>query len=250
MKFKISFALISLYILSLVFTVPATLLTYFIPDNSGIKIGHVSGTLWNGQFTQVNYRHHPQLQQLNWQFDWLALLSLQLKADVTFSNGRQALQGNGAIAYGVSGLVLSNINVDMKAIELVPYLQLPVPVTPAGRMTLVIENGTQGTPYCSELDGYLVWHNALVETPLANIDLGSPSIDLSCADGNLVASLTQDSDQLTTHAKVVLSEALHYELKGDIIGREQLDPTIQQGLSWMGPKNAAGETQFTFKGRL
>jgi len=250
MKLKIILVLIALYLFSLVLTAPATLLTRFIPTNAGINIGHTSGTVWNGELSQLDYRKQPTLQKLTWQFDWLALLKLQLKADLKFNNGHRVLNGVASVSYDFSGLAVSDVKVNMQATELLPYLQLPVPVTPSGKLTLVIENGTQGVPYCEDLDGYLVWHDAVLETPMANIDLASPSVDLSCADGDLIATLTQDSEQLTTNADIVLSTGGNYELKGDIIGRETLDPNILQALSWIGPKKESGETLLNFKGRL
>jgi len=250
MKLKISLVLVVLYLFSLVLTMPASLLVQSIPNNTGIEIGRAAGTVWDGEFSQVNYRKQPVLQKLTWKVDWLALLKLQLKADLKFNNGRRVLDGVGSVGYGFSGLTLSNIKVDMQAAELEPYLKLPVPVTLLGKLTLVVENGTQGKPYCGELDGYLIWHDAIVETPMADIDLASPSVDLSCTDGDIFASLTQDSEQLATNADIVLSAGGNYELKGDIIGRETLDSNILQALSWIGPKKESGETLLNFKGRL
>lgn len=250
MKLKISLALFALYIISLVATAPASLITQFIPSKLGVKIGHVSGSVWNGKFSQVHYRNQPKLQKLTWNFDWLALFALQLKADIQFDNGRTVLKGTGSVAYGIAGLSISDLNVDMQASELIPYLKLPIAVTPSGKFNLVVERGTQGAPYCGELEGRLVWHNAQLETPMANIDLASPTVDLNCTEGDLVASLTQDSDQLTTNVDVVLSAGGKYQLQGDIIGREKLDSNIMQALSWIGPQKESGETILKLQGRL
>ncbi|WP_022940002.1 type II secretion system protein N [Psychromonas hadalis] len=250
MKLKISLAFITLYLISLVLTVPASMVTRFIPENSGVQIGHISGTLWNGKFSQLDYRNQFQLQKLTWKFDWLALLTLKLKADVRFNNGRKVMSGVGSVAYGFSGLTLFDIEIDMKATELLSYIKLPIPITPSGKFSLVIENATQGVPYCGELDGYLVWHEGKIQTPMGNINLATPSMDLNCAEGGLLASLKQHSEQLTTHAEISLKEGGNYQLKGTIIGGEKLDPSILQALSWLGPKTEAGETVLNFKGRL
>lgn len=250
MKIKISVAFFAMYLIALVLTIPASMIAYFIPNNAGIQVGQYSGTLWNGKLSQVDYRNQFQLQKLTWQFDWLALLTLKAKADIKFDNGRKVMAGKAAISYGFSGLVASNVNVDLQAEALLPYLSLPMPVTPSGKLVLVLEKATQGTPYCGELDGYLVWHGAKVDTPMGNIDFATPSIDLSCNAGALVASLKQHSEQLTTNANVQLKEGGNYHLKGTIIGREKLEPSILQALSWIGPKNNLGETTLNFKGRL
>lgn len=250
MKLKISLAFITLYIALLVFTVPAHIITRFIPEKAGVQVGSASGTIWNGKLSQVDYRNQFQLQKLTWKFDWLALFKLQLKADVKFDNGRKVMSGAGAISYGTSGLAVSDLKADIQALSLVSYLKLPVPVTPSGKFTLVIENAKLGNPYCSELDGYLVWHEGKVNTPMGDIDFATPSADLSCAGGNLLASLKQDSEQLTTNANITLKKAGRYELVGTIIGYESLDPSILQALTWIGPKNDAGETPLNFKGRF
>lgn len=250
MKVKISLAFIAIYLFSLVLTAPASMITRFIPDNAGVQIGHISGTLWNGKLSQVDYRNQFQLQKVTWKMNWLALFTLKLQADVKFSNGRKVMSGAGIVAYSLSGMTLSDVNVDMQASALLPYLTLPVPVDLSGKFTLVIENGSQGAPYCEEIDGYLVWHDGKIGTPMGNIDLATPSMDLSCVEGGFVASLKQHSEQITTNANISLKEGGSYQLEGNIIGREKLDPSILQALSWLGPKTAAGETVLNFKGRL
>lgn len=250
MKLKISLAFIALYLLSLVLTAPASLLIRFVPKNSGVEIGEVSGTVWQGKLSQLDYRNQFQLQRLTWDFDWLALFTLNLKADIKFNNGRRELVGNGSVVYGLDGPALTNVNAQMQATEIMPYLQLPVPVTPSGNFELVIEHFTQGSPYCDELDGYLVWHDGNVETPMGNIDFATPNVDLSCDEGNLAASLKQQSDDLIANANILLTKGGRYQLEGDIMGGEQLDPNILQALSWLGPKQKSGETLLNLKGRL
>jgi general secretion pathway protein N len=250
MKLKISFLFIVLYVFSLLLTVPASLVTRFIPSDAGVQIGHVTGTIWNAKLSQVDYRKQFQLQQLSWEFDWLALLSLQIKADIKFNNGKKEMTGNGSATYGFSGFAVTDFNVDMQATALLPYLNLPVPITPSGKFMLVIENATQGAPYCSELDGYFVWQSGAIETPMGNIDLASPSVDLSCDNGNLLASVKQRSEQLVTNAKISLLEGGRYQLQGDIMGTDKLDANILQALSWIGPKTPSGATKLSFTGRL
>lgn len=250
MKIKISLAFFSIYMVSLVLTAPASLITRFIPDNTGLQIGNISGSLWNGKLAQLDYRNQFQLQRLTWKFDWLALLTLKAKADVKFSNSRNAMTGAGSIAYGLSGISVSNTNIDFDATALLPYLQLPIAVIPSGKFSLIIENASQGTPYCGELEGYIVWHEAKVDTAMGSIDFATPSMDFSCSEGRVVALLKQHSEQLTTNAKIQLMQDARYQLKGSIIGREGLEPSILQALSWIGPKNSAGEIALNFAGKL
>lgn len=250
MKIKIILAFVALYSLSLVLTVPASMVARFIPENAGVQISGTSGTLWNGKVAQMDYRNQFQLQKLSWKFDWLALLTFKLKADVKFNNGRNVMSGEGAVAYGFSGLALADVKVDMQATQLMPYLKLPVPVTPSGSFSLIIENATPGAAYCDEIDGYLVWSDAKVATPMGNIDFAAPSMDLSCVEGDVLATLKQHSEQLSINANISLKEGDKYQLDGTIMGSDKLEPSILQALSWAGPKNDAGETVLNFKGQL
>lgn len=250
MKIKISLAFITIYLLFLVVTVPASLIKPFIPKNVGLQFEDISGTLWSGKLSNVVYDDKYRLKEITWKMDLLALISLEVKANIEFNNGRKALMGVGSVAYGLSGVMLSDVNIDMQATELLPYLQLPVPVNPSGKLNLVIENGMPGDPYCQELDGFLVWHDAKVDTPMGNLDLSSPNIDLSCGNGDLIASLKQNSEQLTTNASVALKKGGYFQVEGNIMGHEKLEPSILQAIAWIGPKNAKGETSFNYKGRL
>ena len=135
MKVKISLAFISIYLVFLVHTAPASLITRYMPENSGVQIGHISGTLWNGKLTEVDYRNQFQLQKLTWKMDWLAVFTLKLKADFKFTNGRKVMTGVGAVTYGLSGIKISDVNVNMQAVALLPYLRLPVPIDPSGEFT-------------------------------------------------------------------------------------------------------------------
>lgn len=250
MKIKIGLAFFAIYMVSLVLTAPASLITRLIPDNTGLQIGSISGTLWNGKLSHLDYRNQFQLQRLTWKFDWLALLTLKAKADVKFSNSRNVMTGAGSIAYGLSGISVSDTNIDFDATALLPYLQLPIAVTPSGKFSLIIENATQGSPYCAELNGYIVWHEAKVDTVMGNIDFATPSVDFSCSEGGVVALLKQHSEQLTINANIQLMQGARYQLKGSIVAREALEPSILQVLSWIGPKNSAGEITLNFAGRL
>ncbi len=248
MKLKISLAFLALYIVFVVLTAPASLVVRFIPENSGLKIGGISGSVWNAKLTQLEYRNQFQLKQLTWKFNWLALLTLKAKVDVKFNDS--GMSGLSSIAYGLSGLRVSDTNIDLDATALLPYLQLPVEVTPSGNVSIIVDNATPGAPYCGELDGYVVWHEAKVDTPLGSIDLATPSMDFSCSKGGVMASLKQHSEQLTTNAEIELTEGAHYQLTGSILGRETLEPSILQALSWIGPKSATGEVALKFSGRL
>ncbi|MCG6200090.1 type II secretion system protein N [Psychromonas antarctica] len=252
MKIKIILFFVLCYLLSLLITLPANKVTGFIPARSGIQIASVSGSIWQGRANQLTYKRKYHLQQVDWQIDWSALLNLHLKLNIEFTNGAHAMSGKGAVLFGISGVSVENLTVDSSAAELLAYLKLPlpVPVEATGNLLLEIKSATQGQPYCQLLDGDISWQDAEVNSDLGNIDLGTVDIDLSCEDGQLAASLQQQSGQLKSTIKMLLKEGGAYQLQGSLKDSDKLEPSIKQALSWLGRTTSSGETQLNYKGRL
>ena len=250
MKIKLIFLFIVFYLLSLLSTLPADKLARFIPADTGISLAAVSGSLWQGQAGQLNYKKQFQLQHIDWEIDWFALARLQLKVHIAFNNGVNALSGKGALIFAFSGIALENFILDSSAAELLAYIDLPVPLQLEGDLSLIIKEAAQGDPYCRVLDGYLLWKDAAINSEMGSVDLNSARIDLSCDQGQLVGDLQQSSEELTTTANVRLKEQRAYQLRGLLKAGEQLDPAIKDALSWIGRKNQSGETVLVLNGRL
>ena len=151
---------------------------------------------------------------------------------------------------GFSGLVIEDMLIDLSAQELLSYADLPIPVEASGDVTLIIKEASQGDPYCDILDGYIVWKSAQVSSELGKIDLATVNINLSCDNGDAVAFLQQESDQLSSNINLLLQQDKAYQLVGTVKGSNKLDPDINQALSFLGPKDASGATSVRFNGRL
>ena len=250
MKIKLILMFFLFYVVSLLITLPAEKAISFIPKHTGIKVAQASGTLWQGKALQLTYKKELQVQELDWQFDWSALSHLQLKIDVRFKNGMHAMSGKGFILLGFSGFSVEDLVVDSSAAELLSYRQLAVPVEVSGDVSLVIKNASQGSPYCQELDGYLIWNDAKINSEMGDVDLDSAHIDLSCSEGQIVADVKQKSEQLTTTANFLLEEKGLYQVQGLVKAGDKLEPALKDALLWIGGKNQAGETIFQFNGKL
>ncbi|WP_019614775.1 type II secretion system protein N [Psychromonas ossibalaenae] len=249
MKIKIISAFFLLYIISLLITLPASMVTGFIPAQAGVKVSNPSGSLWDGKASQVSYNKY-QLKKFSWKIDWSALFSLQLKLDIKFNNGNTEMSGKGSVLAGFSGLAVENLLIDSSASEILSYIKLPVPIKATGDITLQVKQGSQGEPYCQELDGRISWQDAEINSDMGKIDLASVDIDLGCDKGQISADLKQQSEQLHTTANALLKEHQAYQLNGLIKATNKLNPTFKQGLSWIGGKDSSGATILKFNGKL
>lgn len=250
MKIKLILAFFLFYLVALAVTLPASTAFGFIPKNAGIKASEVSGSLWNGSALLLTYKKQIQLQKLSWKFDWSALSRLKLKIAIKFDNDIQGISGDGFILLGLSGVSVEDLSIAGNAMNLISSGHLAIPVEAKGDVSLVIKKASQGSPYCQELDGYAIWDNAKINAEIGSIDLDSAHIDLSCDEGKIAAKLKQSSDQLTTTADFLLEEKGIYQLQGLLKAGDTLDPSIKDGLSWIGDKNKAGDTIFQFTGKL
>jgi len=250
MKNKFIIIFLSLYLLALLITLPATVLVRFIPQSTGLSITGVSGSAWQGQAALLSYNKKLNLQRLSWDIDWLALTALQLKLDLKFNNGHDAMSGKGFVKVGFGGLAIEDMLIGLSVQELLSYTDLPVPVEASGDVVLIIKEATHGDPYCDILDGIFVWKNAQVSSSLGKIDLSTVNINLSCDGGDAVVILQQESEQLSSNLNVLLQQGGAYKLVGTVKGSNKLDPDINQTLSFLGPKDASGATLVRFNGRL
>lgn len=250
MKIKFIVLFLFFYLFALIITLPASTLVGFIPQSSGLKIAGVSGYAWQGQAALVSYKKELNLERVSWDLDWSALTTLQVKLNVKFNNGRNAISGKGIVKSGFWGQGVENLTVDLSASELLAHVDLPVPIEASGDIAIVVKDASLGKPYCTLLDGFVVWKNAQISSQLGNVDLATANITLSCDNGELVALIEQKSEQLSSNISAVLQQGGLYKLKGTINASDKLNLDIKQALTWIGPKDSSGATLLNFNGRL
>ncbi|WP_354623170.1 type II secretion system protein N [Psychromonas sp. MME2] len=249
MKIKLILLFIFFYVLSLLLTLPAATVANFIPTNANVTVDNAQGAIWHGKAKQILVQKKYKLENVKWQFDWAALLKLQVKVALQFYNPN-GVSGEGMIGWGVGGLFAENLMVDLTAPELLSYISLPVPVDINGSISLLINHATQGNAYCEQLDGYLIWRDANIISKAGNVDLQTVDVNLSCVDGNINADLKQLSKQMNSSLNFLLQEGNAYHLQGSIKESPSVAPAIKNALSWLGGKNSEGATIINFKGKL
>jgi general secretion pathway protein N len=172
-----------------------------------------------------------------------------LEADNAIHNG-EAMSGKGYVHYGLSGAGARDVILDITSKQLLTLVPMRLPVSIEGEFNVAIKEITEGTPYCEQILGNILWQNAVVGSQLGDVNLASPSADLGCDEGNITAFVTQESNELTTTLDLRLSEGGVYQLNGEIQGTDKLAPDIANSLTWIGPKSENGATILKFSGQL
>ncbi|WP_372880802.1 type II secretion system protein N [Psychromonas sp.] len=250
MKIKLIVLFFFLYLFSLMITLPASTLTRFIPQSAGLKIAGVSGYAWQGEAALLTYNKEHNFERVSWGLDWSALTTLQVKLHVKFNNGRNAMSGEGIVKSGFWGKGVENLKLDLSAAQLLSYVDLPVPIEASGDIAITVKDATLGDPYCATLDGFVNWENARISSQVGDVDLATTNINLSCENGEPVAFIKQQSEQISSNISALLQKGGLYKLQGTINASDKLNPDIRQALNWIGPKDSTGATLLNFNGRL
>lgn len=249
MKFKIALLVIFIYCITLVVKLPAAAVVDWIPHNMA-KVNNATGSLWHGQAQSIVVNPKVKFENVKWDIRPMALLSLTLEAAISFDNGAEAMSGKGIVAYSASGVSASNVIVDITAKKLMTFLPKGLPATLEGKFSIAITNLEQGQPYCQQLEGNILWRDAIVFSQFGDVNLGDPVADLGCDAGSITAFVSQESAQLVSNLDIRLGKNAIYELNGEAKGTEQLAPKIADALNWIGPKNTEDATTLTYTGKL
>lgn len=248
-KKVISFFVI-LYLVFIVVQLPAKIIPYFIPSNAGVKLIGLEGSLWNGEAVQISYQNQYKFNRVKWSVSWFSLFLLKIKLNVSFNNNNHELSGKGAVSMGIFGISLDDVIFKGDAKEIINFLGQNVPAKVSGYVSIFIKKAKQGTPYCSELNAQINWKKASISSDFGLVNLNNPIVNVQCDKGEVVAKLSQDSNEIKTNVTARLKAGYLYQVNGSIKGKDKLDPNIKQAISWIGPQGANGSTPFSMRGKL
>ncbi|WP_180706009.1 type II secretion system protein N [Psychromonas sp. CD1] len=236
--------------LSLIATLPATLLLPFLAENKVLKVDTLSGTIWHGYAQQIRYQKSYRLSDLEWSLNVWSLLALKLNVDVKFANSAPRFQGKGQVSLSLTEANINHLTMNLEATEVSPYLALPIPIETQGDIQLVIQQATFEGLNCKNIDASVTWQDARISSDVGNINLANVDVDLSCARNSYIAEVLQVSSDLKTEIRIDLKTNGSYTLTGNIKEGTTLAKNIQQGLSFLGKKEPNGSFALSFNGRL
>lgn len=234
---------LGLFGLSLLLTVPATLVRKALP--AGLTVGHLDGTLWRGQADDVRWQGEVLSDQLRWNWQLLQLLRLRLTFDL--STRWQGRDGAGRISIGSGHIDLSNA-------------ELPLPLDPlAAAIPDLAQYQLRGTLVMSTRafawsdgrgDGELavLWQDARSDYS-ADAVMGTYRIDLkAAAKGYAVKVQTQDG-VLKIDGEGTGAPGQGWSVGAVVAAPAEQLPRFQPLLARLGPPNPDGRyhLRYSFK---
>ena len=116
----------AIYGVMLAVTAPATLLARMLPTQSGIQLGYLSGTLWQGTVDKVSFLSalgQVQVRDIRWELQWSYLLRGELALKLESAEA----VGNLIVVRGWRTLRIAQADLALPAAELAQILPSLMP---------------------------------------------------------------------------------------------------------------------------
>lgn len=247
----LSLALLMVFVVSAVSHVPAQLVLNYFPMSPQLALGGVTGTLWDGQATDVKWQN-SDLGAFNWQLSPLKLLLAKVEAQVRFGRGSDMqILGRGTVGLSLSGPYANNLIVSLpidKVLNFVP--PLPIPVELSGNVELSVQSMVYDEPYCQSGNGSLVWNTDKIVTPLAELTLGPVVANFSCQNSEVKIAAEQSSQAISSAGDLVLNPDRTYQTSAWFKPGENFPAAFSEQLNWLPSPDGQGRYQFNYQGRL
>lgn len=245
-KAKLIFIGVTGYVLFSLILMPASWLIKMLPMPAELKLGRVSGTVWQGEVSAVHY-DSLAFDRLSWSLNGWALFSG--KVQLALQSG--SLQNpalpyiKGDVSYGFAGAALSDTMLTLPVSQLLPMLSLPMPVDASGTLVLDVSAYQQGQPRCRALNGSASWQEARLQTPTGNwLDLQNLFGTLSCDNGTAVLS-TDGENVLGLEIKAV-ANAEQLLVNGTLKPSANMPQEVHQAMQFLGKPDAQGRYPIRF----
>ncbi len=240
----------------LIYYMPMSFVLSYAPLPRELKLEGVSGTIWHGSASSAewNSRQTGRLHfgEVNWQFQWSQLVSGKAEYGLRFGrNSDLALRGRGNIGYGLAGAYAHSTTLSLPANRVQSYIPTPVALDIDGQLELAISSlELSDSMQCAAGQGNLAWVANKVGTPLGELEFGPVIADISCADGVLSASGSQNNAQTESEFTANLNPNGSYQTSAWFKPKSEFPSAIQSQLKWLGNPNGKGQYEFNFSGKL
>lgn len=240
---------LSSYLVFLVATIPLALVINIIEAPKYIKIGAVSGSIWQGKIAHLTVNNN-QIQQIKTKLSFWSLLSFSPKLQVMFGDTMLAgAEGKFTLTVSSKELILNDVELFVSANDIAKQLPLPISVNAQGNVELSfaeINFNIVGKLTCQSAQGQVSWLRSGVVALDNNIKLGNISADMHCEQGDLIAQiLPKNNLGLSFNARLSLAQQ-KASGQGYLKPGDKFPTQLKSALSFLGRPDHQGRYQLKF----
>ena len=236
---KITLASLALYVLFLIWHLPANVVLEKVALPKSITLNGISGTIWQGHIQQL-VMDGIAIDDVDWQLEVLPLLMAQVSVDINAGNSRNSedISFNGHLQFTGNTIALHDTQVYVPADMLLAQIKLPLPIAAKGRFSINIQQ-LDYPQKCQQLAGKGQWLKAQVSGTQGPIELGNFAANLSCKNDD-VAITIQPDNSFGIDATVLVKPNGKYAAEGKFKPASSLPQEVHQAAAFFGRKDAQG----------
>lgn len=250
---KIIFAVALIYVVFMAVLFPARFATATLKEMnaipSAIKLGTVSGSIWNGKLSAASYQGIA-LDSISWQLSPLSMLTGTVLVDFKAGSRRSDIKANGQVAFNSEGLAANNVSIKAPLTAILQHYPLPYGLTSTGHLDLSIAQFQQDKPWCESLDGVVKANDLLIKSAFGQLAVDNVSAKLACPNGVLTASMQPSTNSLGIDGNVQLTKTRQYILDANVKPPSNATQDYINVLKFSGSPNSQGQYVFKYSGKL
>lgn len=242
------FTAVASYFILLIATIPASVISNTVNDNSIVAMHGISGSVWNGKAYSILINDNIELKNTKWSFSLWRILTGKIAIDI---NG-QYLENNISAEIGTSfsgRYYANNLLTTIPAEKASQLLNIPM-VQLSGLISFNIDHAQWKQGELPLATGVINWNNAEV-TVNETASLGNVSITLRESEKQLlVADIKNQGGDIKINGIAELLAEADYAINIKLLPTTSADVNIKQSLGLFAKKQNNGEYLLKYSGPL
>ncbi len=234
---------IGFFIVFVLVLIPAQVLSIPLNKISGLEVEGISGKIWQGRASSVNYRG-IHLGQAEWDISAVSLLLFKLSLDISIQGENSDLTAY--LSFRPSSVEAENLKARFPA-SWIPALAKS-PFQAQGKMLIRMKRvnlSKKSPPY---LYGALSWQQARLKTPFSSeAQLGTINIGITTEKKWLVGNMQSAQGPMDLKATLRFKYPKKIDLKGSVADKL---PSELDGFFRLFAKKTKGRLTFKYQGVL
>lgn len=243
---KLTLVALLAYLFFMLYLLPASWLLHWVGVPNNVRLGQIQGTLWQGSAMVAQYQN-LQFQQLRWRVNGWSILRLAPEINITAGSigEREQPFATANVAYSFSGLNIEQALLRIPVSQLLPLLELPLPVAATGELMVEVQDFQQGKPWCGSLTGNASWLDARLQPPTGTwLELSSIVADLRCEQGSPVLITDGNNSLGLAVTAAIVNNRL--TVNGTLKPEASLPQEVHQAMQFVGRPDAQGRYTIRF----
>ena len=242
------FTAVASYLILLIATIPASLITKTVNNSGIVAIQGISGSLWNGKAYIILIDNNFELKNTKWSFSLWRILTGKISIDI---NG-QYLENDISAEIGTSFLgryFVKNLQAEIPAQKVMQLVNIPL-VQLSGLINFNIDHAQWKQGELPLATGVINWNNALV-TVADTVPLGNVSITLRESEQQLLnAEIKNQGGDIKINGMAELVPEADYAINIKLLPTASASDNIKQSLGLIAKKQDNGEYLLNYSGPL